>query len=79
MKSLLFVALTVAFLGLNAQANENKAEEKPACHKTQEDHAAHKHGPKCGHKAVKHGDHMDYEHDGHKHHAHADHYDECKG
>lgn len=28
----------------------------------------HKHGPACGHTAVKHGDHVDYLHDGHLHH-----------
>jgi hypothetical protein len=36
----------------------------------------HKHGPKCGHKAVKHGDHTDYEHDGHYHAMHTDHVDD---
>jgi hypothetical protein len=79
MKSLIIASLALAFCGFSAQANEHKAEEKPACHKTQEDHAAHKHGKNCGHKAVKHADHMDYEHDGHKHMAHGDHFDECKG
>jgi hypothetical protein len=37
---------------------------------------AHKHGPSCGHKAVRHGDHADYLHDGHLHAPHEDHLDE---
>jgi DNA-binding transcriptional ArsR family regulator len=28
----------------------------------------HKHGPGCGHVAIRHGDHVDYLHDGHLHH-----------
>lgn len=36
----------------------------------------HKHGPDCGHVAVKHDDHLGYLHDGHLHCAHEDHYDE---
>ena len=44
-------------------------------HHTHADHD-HKHGPSCGHTAVKHGDHTDYLHDGHLHHPHGDHYDE---
>jgi len=36
----------------------------------------HRHGPGCGHTAVRHGDHPDYLHDGHLHHMHADHVDE---
>lgn len=32
----------------------------------------HKHGPACGHPAIKHGDHVDYLHDGHLHHMQAD-------
>lgn len=36
----------------------------------------HKHGPNCGHIAIKHGDHVDYLHDGHLHHEHEGHYDE---
>ncbi len=37
---------------------------------------AHRHGPSCGHKAVRHGDHADYLHDGHLHAPHEDHLDE---
>jgi hypothetical protein len=36
-------------------------------HTVHADHA-HKHGPACGHVAIKHGDHVDYLHDGHLHH-----------
>jgi zinc transport system permease protein len=36
----------------------------------------HRHGPDCGHPAVRHGDHVDYVHDGHRHAAHGSHYDE---
>lgn len=39
------------------------------------DHA-HRHGPGCGHVAIRHGDHVDYLHDGHLHHMHGDHVDE---
>src|SRR5260370_41233538 len=39
------------------------------------DHA-HRHGPGCGHPAVRHGGHVDYLHDGHLHHPHDDHVDE---
>jgi len=35
-------------------------------------HHDHKHGPNCGHTAVKHDDHVDYLHDGHLHHPNAD-------
>ena len=28
----------------------------------------HKHGPNCGHTAIKHDGHTDYLHDGHLHH-----------
>src|SRR6266404_9577021 len=35
-----------------------------------------KHGPNCGHTAVRHHDHVDYLHDGHLHHTHEDHIDE---
>ncbi|RQS08778.1 hypothetical protein DIE07_18410 [Burkholderia sp. Bp9002] len=38
----------------------------------------HRHGPGCGHTAIKHGDHVDYLHDGHLHHPHGDHVDEHK-
>ena len=44
-------------------------------HDIHHDHP-HKHGPGCGHTAVRHGDHVDYLHDGHLHHAHDDHFDE---
>ncbi|HET6654417.1 MAG TPA: metal ABC transporter permease, partial [Nocardioides sp.] len=40
-----------------------------------EDHE-HRHGPDCGHRAVRHGDHVDYVHDGHRHAVHGGHYDE---
>jgi hypothetical protein len=45
---------------------------------TEKHHAdhAHKHGPKCGHTAVRHDGHVDYLHDGHLHHMHEDHVDE---
>ncbi len=39
-------------------------------------HPEHKHGPDCGHTAVKHNGHVDYIHDGHLHHPHEDHCDE---
>ena len=29
---------------------------------------SHKHGPGCGHIAIRHGDHVDYLHDGQLHH-----------
>ncbi len=29
----------------------------------------HKHGPNCGHTAIRHGDHLCYLHDGHLHHT----------
>ncbi|MEL6330130.1 MAG: hypothetical protein AAFR38_10740 [Planctomycetota bacterium] len=32
----------------------------------------HKHGPNCGHTAVKHEGHVDYLHEGHLHHQDAD-------
>ena len=48
----------------------------PTCSNPKHDHHTHKHGPGCGHVAVKHGDHVDYLHDGHLHHPHADHVDE---
>ena len=37
-------------------------------------HADHpnRHGPGCGHIAIKHGDHVDYLHDGHLHHQEGD-------
>ncbi|MCI0682411.1 MAG: hypothetical protein L0Y71_09920 [Gemmataceae bacterium] len=35
------------------------------------DHA-HKHGPNCGHAAIKHDGHVDYLHDGHLHHVNGD-------
>jgi hypothetical protein len=36
----------------------------------------HRHGPDCGHTAVRHDGHADYLHDGHLHHMHGDHVDE---
>jgi hypothetical protein len=36
----------------------------------------HRHGPNCGHTAVRHEGHVDYLHDGHLHHMHEDHVDE---
>ncbi|WP_371843444.1 hypothetical protein [Microbulbifer echini] len=42
----------------------------------QTDNHSHKHGPHCGHPAIRHGDHVCYVHDGHLHHPHRDHYDE---
>ena len=35
-------------------------------------HHDHKHGPGCGHMAIKHGDHVDYLVAGHLHHQEAD-------
>jgi hypothetical protein len=40
------------------------------------DQHAHRHGPTCGHTAVRHNGHVDYLHDGHLHHPHGDHNDE---
>ena len=37
---------------------------------------SHKHGPNCGHTAVKHDGHTDYLHDGHMHYPHGDHVDD---
>jgi zinc transport system permease protein len=48
----------------------------PLPHEATKPHAAHVHGPGCGHLAVIHGDHTDYVHDGHRHAVHGDHYDE---
>jgi hypothetical protein len=45
-----------------------------ADHAVAEEHT-HKHGKKCGHKAVRHGDHTDYLHDGQYHAMHSGHYD----
>ncbi len=42
----------------------------------QHEHASHRHGPGCGHRATQHGDHVDYVHDGHRHAEHNGHYDE---
>ena len=44
-------------------------------HAEAEEHL-HRHGPSCGHSAVRHEDHVDYVHDGHRHAAHGAHYDE---
>jgi hypothetical protein len=33
----------------------------------------HRHGPGCGHTAIKHADHVDYLHDGHLHHMEGGH------
>jgi hypothetical protein len=46
-----------------------------AAHETHPGHT-HRHGPGCGHTAIRHGDHTDYLHDGHLHHPHEDHVDE---
>lgn len=32
----------------------------------------HRHGPDCGHTAIRHGDHVDYLHDGHLHRQEGD-------
>ena len=37
---------------------------------------SHKHGPNCGHTAIRHDGQVDYLHDGHLHHMHEDHVDE---
>jgi hypothetical protein len=36
----------------------------------------HRHGPDCGHTAIRHDGHIDYLHDGCLHHPHEGHYDE---
>jgi hypothetical protein len=46
------------------------------CSQAKDAQHEHRHGPGCGHTAVRHGDHVDYLHDGHLHHAHEDHIDE---
>ena len=46
------------------------------CADTQHANHPHKHGPGCGHTAVRHGDHVDDLHDGHPHHPHEGHVDE---
>ena len=45
---------------------------------TEKHHAnhTHKHGPDCGHTAIRHDGHVDYLHDGHLHYMHEDHVDE---
>jgi hypothetical protein len=40
-------------------------------HETHKGHD-HKHGPGCGHTAIRHGKHVDYLHDGHLHHVEDD-------
>ena len=45
-------------------------------HRMHEAAHSHKHGPGCGHLAVRHAGHVDYLHDGHLHHVHGDHVDE---
>lgn len=40
-------------------------------HGTHANHT-HKHGPQCGHTAVRHEGHVDYLHDGHLHHVAGD-------
>lgn len=47
----------------------------PTKHDIHEKHD-HKHGPDCGHTAVRHQNHTDYLHDGHLHSAHEGHFDE---
>lgn len=61
LKNVCIAAVSVivgASLALGAKAVEHKKH-------------SHKHGPDCGHTAVKHDDHVDYLHDGHLHHASA--------
>lgn len=85
MKSLLIVAVSLAFWGLTAQANPKKAETKAAaaghCKKSEE-HAGHKHGENCGHAKMDTHGHTHYEHTDaqgklHHHVEHDGHYDEC--
>ena len=45
-------------------------------HEIHEGTHEHRHGPGCGHTAVRHADHVDYLHDGHLHHPHDEHVDE---
>lgn len=45
-------------------------------HDCAEHEAEHRHGPGCGHEAVRHGDHIDYAVAGHLHHPHDDHCDD---
>ncbi len=46
------------------------------CSKPHHTNHKHKHGPECGHTAIRHGKHIDYLHNGHLHHPHGDHIDE---
>jgi Fe2+ or Zn2+ uptake regulation protein len=62
----------VVFVGLCPVCSQ---ESRPAEHMRHPSHP-HRHGPGCGHIAVRHGDHTDYMHGGHRHAAHADHWDE---
>lgn len=45
-------------------------------HDCAEHETAHRHGPDCGHEAVRHGDHVDYVVGGHLHHPHDEHCDD---
>ena len=46
------------------------------CTEKHHENHPHRHGPNCGHTAVRHDGHVDYLHDGHLHHMHEDHVDE---
>jgi hypothetical protein len=63
-------------MGLRGNQAQARSIDMATC--TEKHHAnhAHKHGPKCGHTAVRHDGHLDYLHDGHLHHMHEDHVDE---
>src|SRR6202795_1244548 len=62
--------------GASATKRRQGASTMATC--TEKHHAnhTHKHGPKCGHTAIRHDGHLDYLHDGHLHHMHEDHVDE---
>jgi hypothetical protein len=45
-------------------------------HDCAEHESDHRHGPDCGHEAVRHGDHVDYVVAGHLHRPHDDHCDD---
>src|ERR1700751_1746199 len=47
-----------------------------ACIEKHHPYHPHRHGPGCGHTAIRHDGHIDYLHDGHLHHVHEDHVDE---
>lgn len=73
------IVTSAALLALSAPALAETTAQPALGDKVHKEHKAHdhKHGQKCGHKAVQHDDHVDYDHDGHKHKVHDTHVDEC--